>query len=505
MKAPVILYLLTLGFGVSTYAVVEVYDYPDVIVRGDLGEHSRSKLFKVTLSQGGNDYSPYVMYDRNQEPHGNLALNPDNHWTNFSFSGAITIRITRLDGQDFEWCRALPSAKGFHVDLDGAKAIIRIPEQVNPLQLFIEMNDMKRDALLIFADPLETDASDGASEDTAVISPGESIDSVIEKMTGDKTTVVFEKGIHRWGDKTGNDYAGYKLPIVSGKRIYIPGGAYVVGTFSGLNQSDWKLYGRGVISACGLERIPQIAGIPFSMVHADGVEAEGQVIEGIVSICRPHFNITVRGEVFIDNVKMLSWWHQTDGTVTGNNSVVRNCFFKVCDDVIKIYSDNCIHDNNTIFHQVNGAPFQFSWGGQHGDHNVSTNTYIVNSIYKPQKEFSNSAVINAMGGRPGNVTENNRWDGIFIDNGCHRLIGLNAKGGTHRDFEIKNVVLNSGTNVRPQENFSYLTNGDYSSIRFYNLVVDGERIGGTNPEEDLPGKGLLWFRNENLSAVSFSK
>lgn len=109
-----------------------------------------------------------------------------------------------------------------------------------------------------------------------------------------------------------------------------------------------------------------------------------------------------------------------------------------------------------------------------------------------------------MGGRPGHVTENNRWDGIFIDNGCHRLIGLNAKGGTHRDFEIKNVVLNSGTNARPQESFSYLVNGEYVNIRIHNLVVDGERIEGTDLDEDQPGKGLLWFRNENLSALSFS-
>lgn len=225
MKAPIILCLLVLGFVPPAYAVVEVYDYADVVVQGELGENSRSKLFEVTLTQDGNDYSAYVMYDRNQDSQGNLALNPDNHWTNFSFSGAMTITINRLDGRDFEWCRALPLAKGFRVALDGTKVIIHIPEQVKPLQLFVDMNDMKGDALLIFADPLETGVPDRASEETAVIFPGDSIESVIEKMTGDKTYVVFEKGIHRWGDKTGNDYAGYKLAIVSGKRIYILGGA----------------------------------------------------------------------------------------------------------------------------------------------------------------------------------------------------------------------------------------------------------------------------------------
>ncbi len=497
--------LLVLGAFSPLFGVVEVYEYPEVIVRSELGENVRSTLFDVSIAQAGNIQRAYVMFDRNQEPHGNLALNPDNHWTNFSYSGSVVVTITRLDGKEFEWCQALPSVKGLEVEWVGNRAFLEIPESDLPLQLFIDMNDMEQAALLIFADPTESDVPDRDSDEVELILPGDSIESVRKKLTSEKPYVVFGSGIHRWGEKTGNDYAGYKLPIVSGKRIYIPGGAYVIGSFSGLNQSDWKLYGRGVISACGLERIPQIAGIPFSMVHADGIDGRRQVIEGITSACPPHFHVTVRGEVTIDNVKMLSWWHQTDGTVTGNNSVVKNCFFKVCDDVIKVYSDRCIHDNNTIYHQVNGAPFQFSWGGQNGDYNVSTNTYIVNSIYKPQKEFSNTAVINAMGGRPDNVTEDNRWNGLFIDNGCHRLIGINAKGGTHRNFEIKNVILKSGRNPRPQESFSYLVNGTFSEFRMVGLVVDGYPITETSPDSDSPEEGLLWFRNENLSALEITK
>ena len=54
-------------------ATVEVYEYTDVVVRGELGENSRSPLFDVQISQEGKRYRAYVMYDRNQDPHGNLA------------------------------------------------------------------------------------------------------------------------------------------------------------------------------------------------------------------------------------------------------------------------------------------------------------------------------------------------------------------------------------------------------------------------------------------------
>ena len=499
MKAPFIVSCILLPVALNLPAQVWVYEYPEMIVNANNARHSRSTLVDVQVEQGENTYQAYVMYDKNQKPEGNLALNPDNHWTNFSMSGTVTVKVTRLDAYNITFCNIYPLKKGITASINGKTASFNLSEDMLPLQVYVEMNNMPMDAILIFADPPETDVPDKEDPDVEVILTSDDITTVRSKLQNAKTTKYFEKGIHQWGETTGTGYPGYKLPLVSGKKIYIPGGAYVIGTFSG-SPSNNKIYGRGVLSSAGKDQIGGTTGIPYSTVMSDG-SGTGQVLEGFVSLCPPHFHLTVRGQVVIDNVKMMSWWHSTDGIVTGHNSVVKNCFFKVMDDFIKLYSDNCTHENNTMFHQVNGAPFQFSWGNQHSKNNVMIDTYIVNSIYKGLSGTSNTAVINAKSGKTGNVTENQKWDGLYIDNGCHRLLGLEPEGGTHRNFEIKNVELNSGNKDIPQTLWSYLLNGVFSDIQFINFTMNGYPVITTNTQSDQPANGSWWFQGATSALV----
>jgi hypothetical protein len=482
------------------HAQVWVYNYPETIINGNHSQHSRSTFIDVKVIQGNTTETAYVMYDKNQEPVGNLALNPDNHWTSFSMKGAVTVQITRLDNHDMTMCKVLPTKKDISVNLSGKTASFTIDESQLPLQVSVEINNMGKNAILIFADPQETDVPSKTAADVELIRTTDDIATVRTKLQSNKTYKYFEEGVHQWGATTGTTYAGYKLPLVSGKKIYIPGGAYVVGTFSG-SPSNNKIYGRGIISCAGKDRISGTSGIPYSNIQSDG-SGIGQRYEGIVSLSPPHFHITIRGQVDIDNVKMLGWWHQTDGIVTGANSTVTNCFFKVMDDVIKLYSDNCTYLNNTIYQQVNGAPFQFSWGNQHSKNNTIKNTYIVNSIYKGLTGTSNTAVINARTGTAGNITQNHKWDGIFIDNGCHRILGLEPNGGTHRDFEIKNVELNTGNKTMPQNLWSYMKNGVFSNIKFINLKINGKNIHTTNTVSDQPNTGSMWYEG-NTTALIF--
>ncbi len=479
---------------------VNVYSYPETIVNTNHSEISRSSLVEIEVEQGRESYRTYVMFDKNQASEGNLALNPDNHWTNFSMSGTVRVKVTRLDGKDISFCNILPSKKGIKALFSGKTATFEVSEEQLPLQVYVEMNDMADDAVLIFADPLETDIPPRKGPDVEMVLTTDDVATVRNKLTGNSTYVVFEEGIHQWGDETGMEYAGYKLPLESGKKIYIPGGAYVVGTFSG-SPSDCKIYGRGVISLAGKDMLGGTKGIPYSTVMSNG-DGTGQVLEGFVSICPPHFHLTVRGEVKIENVKMMSWWHSTDGTVTGPDSEVLDCFFKVNDDFIKVYSDNCHHENNTMFHQVNGAPFQLSWGNQQARNCTMVNTYIVNSVYKNMGATGNTAVINARKGAPGKASEDLEWDGLFIDNGCHRLIGLEPMGGVYRNFEIRNVEINTGTKSYPQKMWSYFEGDTIANINFTDLKIDGYKITGTDPDADKPSEGLVWFRGDK-SAITF--
>jgi hypothetical protein len=494
---------LFIACGNSLEEGVWVYNYPGTIINGNHAEHSRSKLIDVKIEQNNMSYNAYVMYDKNQEPVNNLSLNPDNHWTNFSMTGKARVKVSRLDGKAITKCRILPAQKGIDVVVENNMAIFEIDESQLPLQVNVEMNDLGNNVLLIFADPKETDVPDKNGNNVEMIYTSDDIETVKSKLQSPKTYKYFEPGIHQWGSKTGNDYQGYKLPIVEGKKIYIPGGAYVIGSFSGDEVGNYKIYGRGILSLAGKDRLAGTRGIPFSTVYSSG-SGKNQTLEGFVSLCPPHFHLTVRGEVIIDNVKMLSWWHQSDGIVTGDNSKVINCFYKVMDDVIKIYSDNGYYENNTIFQQVNGAPFQLSWGNQQSKNNVVKNTYIVNSIFKKQDTVSNTAVINARIGRDGFTSENNLWDGIFIDNGCHRLIGINGNGGIYKNFDIRNVTINSGNKNKPQDLWSYLLGANISNIKISNLTIDGHLIKGLSAEGDnLPETGLMWYSGENKDALIF--
>lgn len=484
------------------------YTYPEVIVpptRVMDGDHEvtaetrRSGLYSVSVSQAGKAQEAYVMFTPNPHETGNLSASPHTHWTNFSFSGSVTVTVTNLSGP-IKSVEIYPSRKApsFTIDGDTVSFDLESSHTGTPQQLYLRINAEREHPLLVFADPPETDVPDRSNRrKVELIKTTDDIETVRAKLTSRKPYVVFEEGIHQWGDEKSEKYAGYQLPYVSGKRIHISGGAYVIGTFNGENIRDSKIYGRGVLSACGKDRLPGMPAIPYSMIHQAG-EASRQVIEGIVSTDAPHFHLTFRGRVMIDNVKMIGYWHQTDGTVTGDHSVVKNTFMKTNDDYIKLYSNNSIHENNTMFHQVNGAPFQFCWGTQNGDNNFVKDTYIIFSSYgKGDNVKKNTAVINARNA-PERITENNTWDGIYIDNGCHMLIGLNAqneKESVFRNFTIRNVVLNTGFADAPQDGPSYLRDGtaaNFVNIRFENLVIDGKPVTDSTSDPTKDGKGALW-------------
>ena len=492
-------------------AKLEAYNYPDTIIPATnvldkderfVAETRRSSNYSVRVAQKDQSQEAFVMYTPNPHVGGNLGLSPNTHWTNFSFQGQVDVTVTNLSG-NISSCEIFPSKKGHSANINGNQATFSLSTANGqiPLQLSLRINKNDKDPLLIFADPPESDIPDRT--DTAnveLIDTTDNIEVVRTKLRSAKPYVVFEEGIHSYGTDQTNAYPGYRLPYVSNKKIYLPGGAYVIGTFDGNSVSNSKIYGRGVLSACGKNRLAQSESIPYSMVHQTG-NATNQLIEGIVTTDPPHFHLTYRGQVTIDNVKMIGYWHQTDGTVTGDNSIVKNTFMKTNDDYIKVYSQNCYHVNNTMFHQVNGAPFQFCWSSQNGDNNLMEDTYIINSSYSPgENNKLNTAVICARNGSEA-ITENNTWDGIYIDNGCHKLIGLNAQdesASIFRNFLIKNVELNTGNADSPQDGGSYLMAGDSSNfinIHFENLKINGDPISGTNGDSDLDVDRAIWFNS----------
>ena len=60
-------------------------------------------------------------------------------------------------------------------------------------------------------------------------------------------------------------------------------------------------------------------------------------------------------------MKCLAFRYSTDGVGSTFYGTVQNCFFKVNDDGLKLYSSHSLYEDITIFLQNNGAAFQITW------------------------------------------------------------------------------------------------------------------------------------------------
>ena len=134
LSATLIVVLLQLAMWQTGCAKVAdtlaTYSYPDVIVPPTkvldiketlVAETRRSSFYTVTVAQGDKSEVAYVMYTPNPHQSGNLSLSPHTHWTNFSFSGSITVKVTSLTGP-IQSVDVYPARKAPSVIIEGNTA-----------------------------------------------------------------------------------------------------------------------------------------------------------------------------------------------------------------------------------------------------------------------------------------------------------------------------------------------------------------------------------------------
>jgi hypothetical protein len=293
--------------------------------------------------------------------------------------------------------------------------------------------------LFIFADPPETDIPDKNNPDV----------------------VWFGPGIHNIGPRQ---------PLESNKTYYLEGGSYLKGSLHGSSVSNVKIIGRGILSgidimhcgyrACGFD------GVGIHMFNG----GSNQLIEGITVTDPSSYCILSRGQIVCRNVKCFGWWYETDGFGAGDDSVLEDCFFKVNDDVVKLYPQRITVRNLVIYQQMNGAPFQFAWSAQNGkDGSVSDIDIVACEVAASPLWTSNKPLINMRNGVNNNVS-NFTFSNIRADRDIAALIGINTTG-TCSGITIKDVV------VRGNQKFpSYLKGGAVSNISIENVIIGGKCV-----------------------------
>ncbi|MGQ1891349.1 glycosyl hydrolase family 28 protein [Thermophagus sp. OGC60D27] len=442
-------------------AQIITYDVPQEI--NDTNKFVRpSGEYKVELSLDGQTFVPFVY----EMPAMHVTNNSKTTaWCNFSFSGKIQVKVTPLN-QKPELINILPKSAGINAIIKNGSAVFTISK---PGHYSVEFEEgiYIEHPLFIFANPLEENPP----------------------QPNQKDVIYFEPGYHEIGEK-------YTVP--SGKTVYIHGGAFVKGQIYSENSENITIRGRGILS--GEEYPPRTADHMIMMRNAENIK-----IEGITIIHAPRYNITLRGKNHIvSNVKMMGWWFSTDGTSTGDNAIIENCFFKVNDDAVKLYSSNTYVRDCVIWQMENGAPFMISWNGRNDFENCYVSDIDVIRV-EHQWDNENLAVICAIHGGEAHISHF-LFDNIRISNSNWRIFHLvtrpnrwgkwNPEKGSISDMTFKNITYDGSPRIKNLI-MGHDSNHPIYNLTFQNITIDGNIVSSRNQEE------YFIIDDENTKNINF--
>lgn len=400
------------------------------------GAHAsfKSDVYEVVVMQGDNVDTSFVYKDANTFTDKKGSMTDFNHWTTFSFSETVTVKIKKLSGS-ISSCKIYPLIDSILPAINDNEVTFTLNK---PAKLFVELNGMYEHPLFVFGDAPETNIPDKNASNVVWYGPG----------------------VHT---------IGQKAPLQSNKIYYFEGGSYVKGSFYGSNISNVKFLGRGILS--GID-IPHCG---YSSCGFDGVAihlnngGSNQLIDGITLTNSSSYLVLSRGQITCRNMKGFGWWYETDGFGAGDNSLIEDCFFKVNDDVVKLYPKNMVVKNLVIYQQMNGAPFQYAWSGQSGQNGkISDIDIIACEVTGSSLWTSNKALVNMRNG-VGNNVSGFVFDGIRADKNICSLIGINTTGSCS-NITIKNVT------VKGRQLYSSYLKGTVSGIKIENVVINGSCV-----------------------------
>ncbi len=397
-----------------------------------------SDQYSVVVSQNGVTKDSFVYMSRAQ---WRSNRSKTTSWTTFSFSGKVTVKVTRLSGH-FKSCRILPTSYRIKPKVKGNGIEFQLDK---PRKVSVEFDDDITHPMLVFANPLEDNVP----------------------RPNDPNVIYFGPGVHDIGES---------LSIDSGTTVYLAGGAYVKGRIATNNADNITLRGRGILSG---EDFEVKSGHLIRMRNADNI-----LIEGITLINSPHFNISLRGsDHIVRNVKMIGWYFSTDGVCTGYNGLVEDCFFKVNDDAVKLYVSNMLVQNCVIWQMEDGAPFQISWNMPSDNSGFHVRNIDVIRV-EHEWDNRNEAVFDSIHGGRAHMSDY-LFEDIRIENADWRLFYITIDKNEFADSSrgmgrISDIVFRNITADLPLRRPNTIKGWDkdhrVSNILFENLKINGKYV-----------------------------
>lgn len=419
----------------STYAQVITYPAPS--------QMQASQQYRVAISQNGKTVESFVyvsdaQFEKNRSKNTSYAI--------FSFSGKITVTVTKLDTAFYD-CKILPSSYKISV-IKKSNAISFTLDK--PRNIAVEFDRSQKYPLLIFANPLEKNTPVPGKSNVLYYGPG----------YHDKEDTIFMK---------------------ANQTLYVAGGAVLSAHIVGRNAPNAKIIGRGIISG---RRFGHTHG---KLINFPDTKSTDLYFEGFTMVDAPGYYITTAGKrSHAKNVKGLGWWFNTDGFSFGEDGLTEDCFLKCNDDAIKLYKSGNKVYRTTIWQMENGAPFQISW-----NMNSDNSGFIVKDcdIIRCDHEWDNpnEAVFDAIHGGSGHMS-NYLFEDIRVENADWKLVSLQImknrwakadKLGKISNVTFRNIKVTT-SNGKPMKRMSVLNGFDsvsnISNIVFENVSINGEYL-----------------------------
>jgi len=446
MRIPLLSVGLAMFGAPALTAGVTVYPAPPNVFPGDKFI-APSDQYKVEVVQDGRVQESFV-YLMHAQHYTNKSETAS--FTNFSFTGRVTVRVTRLTA-DIGFCQVLPRSRGIAVRPAGRTVEFDL-DRPGQFSVEFERGLRIRHPLFLFANPPEENVP----------------------QPDDPHVTWFGPGVHVIGER---------FVIPTGQTVYLAGGAYVKGQFFAENAQDITIRGRGILSG---EDFP--VRTAHYMITFRNVEHA--LVEGITLIHPPTHNIRLGGrDHVVRNVKLFGWHFSTDGASAGADSMIEDSFMHVNDDSIMLYESNSSARRCVVWQMENGAPFQFGWGGDEdrsGFRATDIDVIRVESEWDNENEAVFCAIHGGAGTKSDYLFENIRidnadWRGFSIITKPNRWAEWNPEAGTIRGLVFRNIEF-YGTPRIASLIMGHDGKHPVTDVTFDNVVVGGRKLTGPDPD-----------------------
>ncbi|HWT75945.1 MAG TPA: glycosyl hydrolase family 28 protein [Mobilitalea sp.] len=406
----------------------------------------------------------------------------------FDFTGVAECEITCLKMQPKQ-VMIRPLSIGISYSISNNKILFSL---TNPVNLSIEINGNRFHNLHLFAGNIESKLFDLNAENIIVMEGNlneitnhqmEPVSKKLQEM-GQGAVLYFGPGVHYMNEKFCN------LP--SNTRVYIDGGAVVMGSFIVINGQYVTIEGRGVIYLGHVEKSTYLRGVELD--HAKHI-----MISGITIINPAHYSILMGSchDVMVDNVKAFSCVGWSDGIdmMACDNILIQNVFLRNSDDCIAIYGMRGKFEGDTHNIQVSNSVL---WAdvahpvniGTHGDSENNGNIIsklLFNNIdilehHEPQDDYLGCMTINA-GDK--NIVRDVTFQNIRVEQFERgKLLDLqvkhNPKYNPAPGQKIEDITFSNITYNGYGEHTSCINGFDptrlVENVHFKKLMINGEYI-----------------------------